>query len=457
MSTISFGGLASGLDTDSIIKALMEAERRPLERLERTKEFEEQKLDSFKAYHDKLQALNRSIDGLYLGSSVRDARVTLSSEQYVTATVTSATPGVYSVSVEQTAQVQKSVSETAYATRGEPLFDAGEIRITTGEGEDMETFTVAVTGEEVSLSDIMAAINRTGNEHGVTAAIIDSGPDEGAERYHLVLTGADSATRFTVESDTGFAVNETPLQEARQAVAHIDGIRVTSRTNTITDAINGVSLNIEGVTPPDGNPTTLTVEADNEALVEKVEGFVNAYNDIVAYINGTGPEEDREDGAGLLRGDALVTTVTRRLHSLMSTRVTDSGTFDALSQLGLSTNRDGTVSFSKPAMEAALKEDYEQVVDLLAGDSGVFKDYRSYLNNITSSREGVYASREQSTRAVIKRLDMDIERMETRLERREEFLSLRFTAMEQMVNMFNAQSEYLSNQMDRMPVIGGKK
>jgi flagellar hook-associated protein 2 len=108
-------------------------------------------------------------------------------------------------------------------------------------------------------------------------------------------------------------------------------------------------------------------------------------------------------------------------------------------------------------METAVRDDFEQVAELLAGDKGVFKDYRSYLNTMTSSRDGIFAARKQTTDSMMKRIDKDIERMESRMERREEFLLKRFTAMEQMVNMFNAQSEFLTNQMDRMPVFGRKK
>jgi len=459
MSTISFGGLASGLDTDAIIKGLMEAERQPLERLEKTREYEETRLDAFRTYDSKLKNLNDSISGLFLSSGVRQSKVSLSSQQYVTAEATSASSGTYSVSVQQLAQVQKSATEEAYASRGEDVFGSGEIVFTVGGGEDAKEHTVAVEAGNGSLADIMNAINRNSHEHGISASIIDNG-NEGGDRYHLMLTGADSDTTFTMDANLEggqetLALRDTNLQEAQRAIAEVDGIEVTSRTNTLADAINGVTLHLEGVSPED-HATVMTVESDHGSVVEKMEEFVAAYNDIVNYVNGIDQGEEPEAGAGMLRGDSLASTVTRRLQGLMTSRVSDSGTFDALSQLGLSTNRNGTINFNTSVLENAMNEDFGQVVEVMAGDNGAFKDMRSYLNSTTSFRDGLLATREQSTEAVLKRIDSDIERTETRLERREEFLTRRFSAMEQMVSMFNSQSEYLTQQMDRMPKIGGK-
>ena len=161
MSTISFGGLASGLDMDAIIKGLMEAERQPLERLEKTREYEETRLEAFRTYDSNLKNLNSSISGLFLSSSVRQSKVSLSTEQYVTAEATSASSGTYNVSVNQLAQVQKSASEDAYASGGEDVFGSCEIVFTGGEGEDAKEHTVTVEEGKGSLSDIMNAINNT--------------------------------------------------------------------------------------------------------------------------------------------------------------------------------------------------------------------------------------------------------------------------------------------------------
>jgi len=105
----------------------------------------------------------------------------------------------------------------------------------------------------------------------------------------------------------------------------------------------------------------------------------------------------------------------------------------------------------------ALNENFDDVADLLAGDNGIFKEYRSYLNSQLSSSTGLYAMRKQNVQRITDRIDHDIERMEMRLEKREHMLLQRFTAMETMVSALNAQSEYLTQQMEMLRNMGGKK
>jgi flagellar hook-associated protein 2 len=93
----------------------------------------------------------------------------------------------------------------------------------------------------------------------------------------------------------------------------------------------------------------------------------------------------------------------------------------------------------------------------LAGDDGIFKQYRSYLNNLLSSSTGLFATRQQSAQRTTNRIDKDIERMEARLEKRELMLLKRFSAMESLVSGLNAQSEYLTQQMEYLSNMGGKK
>src|SRR6056297_2280181 len=134
MSAINFTGLASGLDTDSIIKGLMEVEKQPLTRLEADRQYFENRLDAFQVFDQKLCALNSAVDALDLNSDLRESEVMLSSEEAVSASVTAAPAGTYEVAVEQLAQVQKSVSSSAYASRTEAVFGTGEITLTAGDG-----------------------------------------------------------------------------------------------------------------------------------------------------------------------------------------------------------------------------------------------------------------------------------------------------------------------------------
>ena len=468
MADINFTGLASGLDTDSIIKGLMEAERQPLNRLEGDKKYFQKRMEAFKAFDDRLAALNSAVDALDLNSDLRQSQVSLSSEEAVSASVTAAQEGTYKVAVEQLAQVQKSVSGSAYASKTEAVFGSGEITLTAGDGVVSEgatgtDHTITINEDNNSLAGIKTAINAGTQDHGISAAIIDNG-NEGGDRYHLMLTGADSSTEFSLASGlsggTETLALDPPTQNAQDAVAYLDGVQLTSDTNTIENALNGVTFNLEGVSPDDGagglESTTMTISTDNSSVVEKMNAFVKAYNETMSFV--TGQSKTDESDSGILIGDSGLNSVKRRLQSLLTTTVSGNDSYKALTQLGLSTNRDGTLKFDESALTNALETDFEEVGRLVAGDDeveGTFKQYRSYLNSMTSSTTGLYATRQENIERVLDRIDSDIVKMEDRLDRREQMLLGKFTALEQMVAEMNSQSEYLTQQMDKMPSLGG--
>ncbi len=159
MTSINFTGLASGLDTDMIIKSLMEIERQPLTRLEEDKQVYQTRLYAFKTYHDKLTALNTAVGALFLSSSFRESKVSLSSEDYISASVNNAQSGTYKVTVEQLAQVQKSVSENKYISRTDKVFGTGGLTLTVGG----INHTISINENNNSLDGIINAINEGNN------------------------------------------------------------------------------------------------------------------------------------------------------------------------------------------------------------------------------------------------------------------------------------------------------
>ncbi len=330
--------------------------------------------------------MNREKDGVRhpINSDIRESRAAISGDETFSAEVSSATPGSYEVSVAQLAQVQKSVSQEAYASKTDVVFGTGE--------------------------------------------------------QSLAL--------------------DAPAQQAQQAVAYIDGVEVTSQTNTIEEALNGVTLNLESVSADDGSggpeSTTLNIDTNTDAVVEKMGAFVQAYNDAVSFVTSQSKVGDSQ--GGMLLGDSGLNNVKRRLQGLLTTQVQGNDSYSTLSQLRLSTKRDGTLNFDAGVMNEAISGDFEEVTRLIAGGDntdGIFKQYKQYLGSMTDSRTGLYAGRQDNIDRKIDRIDDDIVKMEDRLERREQMYLDKFTALEQMVAEMNSQSKYLTKQMDKLPSYGG--
>lgn len=481
MAEISFGGLATGLPTEELISGLMGIERRPLERLEKQKTLESDRLRAFAEFKTKLDDLRGAVGDMNITSAVRSTAVKIAADAPFTASSQGAPPGNFDVAVVQLAQVQKTVSG-GFASETAAL---GTGTLTLGDE------VITLDAENNSLAALAAAINERSSQTGVQAAIINDGSS--TTPFRLILTGADAQTTFTPDLaltdaqgapvDLGFV----EVRAAQQAVVYVDSIKVVSNSNTLSGVIPGVTLSLTDVSdklsegtaevgvspedwadPPQYQTNLMTLEADTEALKGKVSKFVETYNAVMDWISSgyiefgaavttttTTPEgEEPVDSLALLvRGDATINNVKRRLQNLLSTPVENSGGLSALSQLGIATQRDGSLKLDTATLDTRLAENFDDVTKLLAGDEevdGVMKGFNTGLLQMTSGTTGVYAGKKDRYDAVAKRIDAQVLNTEAMLQKKEDTMRARFTAMELLVSGLNSQSSFLTQQMDLM-------
>jgi len=472
MADISFGGLATGLPTEDLVSSLMAIERRPLDRLEANKEYESIRLQAYEQFDAKLDDLRSAAGDLNVTSDVQTTSVRLSSEGEITASSNGAHEGNYDISVVQLAQVQKTVT-TGYSSKSDSAFGTGTLAI--------GSVGIEINSSNNSLQGLMEAVNSTSEQTGVSASIISDGSD--SENYHLVFTGEDASTSFTLsydfrdEEENPIAFSATQVRSAQQALAYVDGLGVVSNTNTLTGIIPGVTINLnkvnEIITPiVDGNPavyetTTLHIEADSDSLKEKLSTFVSSYNEVMDWISSgyevittSTTDADSDTNAAeetslsdYLRGDATINSIKRDLQSMLSDSVGSSGSLQILSEIGISTQSDGTLHINSGKLDATLDAKFTDVVKLLAGESnndGVMKKFNSYLIQTTSATNGMYAEKEDRYDSAVKRLDNQIAQKEPLIAKIEERIRAQFNAMELLVSNLNAQSDYLTQQMDML-------
>lgn len=469
MADITFGGLATGLPTDDIVSQLMEIERRPLDRLEAQKESEATRLKAFKQLDTRLEDLRAAVGAMNITSEVRSSNINLSSEDAFTASSNGASSGSYDVAVVQLAQVQKTVS-TGFSSQTDAL---GTGTFTVG-GE-----TITLDESNNSLIDLSEAINALSETTGVHATIINDGKESGA--YHLVLTGQDATTSFTASAsltdteggDVDFTLADTRV--AQQAIVQVDGIEVVSDSNTISGAIAGVTLHLNDVSEvnsldDEGAPvyatTLMTVAPDTDTLKEKISTFISSYNAVMDWISAgydefgaaRPTEEEIEDGAedilsDVVRGDSTVNSVKRQLQNLLSSTVATSGPYKVLSQLGISTQKDGSINLNEATLDAALENNFDDVVSLLAGEgstSGVMKSFNTTLLQLTGASSGMYAEKQDRYESAVNRIEDQLLRMEPIIDKKEATMRARFSAMELLVSDMNSQSSFLTQQMDML-------
>jgi flagellar hook-associated protein 2 len=459
MAEITFGGLATGLPTDDIVTKLMAVQRRPLDRLESDKEYETTRLKAYAQLNTRLDDLRKAVDAMNLTSEVRTTKATLSSTSAFTATSSSAATGSYNIAVTQLAQVQKDVSAVGYASTSTSIFGTGTLMVN---GK-----AIAVDSTNNSLQGLMSAINAAAEETGASATIINDGSGS-ATAYRLVMTGKDASTAISLTGTT-IPFSTTTTQTAQQAKLTVDGIEVFSNSNTVTGVISGVTLNLNATSPiSDPGPpavytaTRMDIVADTSALKEKISTFVSSYNKIMEWINEgyqtktatdtTTTDSTTEDIlSDYLRGDSTVNGIKRGLQSILTDAVNGSGSLHILSEIGITTNQDGTLNLNNSKLDNALEDNFDGVAKLLAGEDtadGVMKKFNSYLVDVTSATKGMYAEKRDRYEDKVDRLDEQIAQKELLMEKIEKSMRAKFNAMELLISSLNSQSTFLTQWAD---------
>jgi len=450
--TIQFGGLATGLDTNAIIDGLMNIERMPIARFEADKSWMNNRLTALTDFNSTLTELRGAAQALSNTEGLISNQAVINNNDYLSASASEeALPGTsYSVEVVRLASIQKSVSDSGFADKTISL-GTGDLRITVGDTEH----TIEITSGQDTLENIMTAINDA--DIGVTASIINDGSDS---PYRLSLTGKDVATSFSINDDPAQPGdldlgNFSITQPASNAEIIVDTITITGESNTIEDAIPGVTLSLQDISP--GETTKVTINKDSSELSSTISSFAAAYNKAVAFV--TSQSTINGSDGGILSGDSGLNSIKRHLQNML-TEYTDSGTFKALAELGFKTQKDATVNLDTSMLNSAISNDIDSVILLVAGNEeqdGIMDQFQSYLESMTSSSTGMLAGRQQSITSNISRIDDKIIEMEARLEKREETLRKQFTVMESLVSSMNAQSSFLTQQLSMISNLGSSR
>ena len=440
MPAISFSGLASGLDSDAIVNSLLDVARLPQIRIQQQNQFSQSKigiLDNISSALSELRTTANTLDtvGEFLSysSTVSDdsvAKVSAGGE---------ALPGTYSLEVSQLATAQRTYSDTV-ADQTAALSGSDQTLSITIDGE---TTDIDVTAGE-SLQDVAAAINGSGA--AVTAGIIFDGND-----YRLAISGQDTGAANAITfADTGLGLGlETPantVQAATDASFSIDGFTITSASNIVDSALPGVTLELTGTTT---SAETLSIATDTEAVTEKVQAFVDAYNSVMSLLND-------QVGEGLgretLSGDATVRTIESGLSNLISNPIpgmlTPSGDTMQLGDLGISTATDGTLTLDAEDLAEALAQSANDTASYFSGQQsgstdGIGQLVADLVDGYTSA-EGLLTTRKEGLQSLIENNDDQIESIERYLESYEENLRAQFTALESSMSALQNQQSYLA-------------
>ena len=462
LSGISFSGLASGLDSKAIINALMAVERRPILAL-RSKKILLNKSKSlfndFKAMIEALQSKAKAIKDI--DAFLKFTATTDDEDKYFSVSANEkASPGSYTIDVDSLAKATTKVSTGTADKDTTFVTDATPFTFTFG---DSSTLTVSPSSS-LTLQGLADQINNAESSPGVTqtkvrATVLDTGTT-GATRYKLVITSLKEGTDagFTVAGDIGasqtesfftaMSNNNSENTDAQDSQIKVNGVTVTRSSNTISDAIEGVTFTLKGE-HPNGPPTTtkVTVTTDTTATAEKVKEFVDAYNAVVDFVKKQ--NELNEDGGakGPLFGDVTLRQVRHTLRGLVGASVaTGNAKYSLLSQAGIKSDTDGKLTFSASDFGDALADDPTAIKKLFSdAANGITGKVFTKIEGLTDSIDGLFKARIDGFDRQIRDADRSITNKERLLEAFEERQIKKFAALESLIAQLQAQGGALAS------------
>lgn len=459
MALVSGVGAGSGLDISSLVTQLVQAEaatrNAPLNRREARAKAQ---ISAFAKVSSGFSSLQSAL-GAFKGSGMFGARsFTSSGSGFATARAsgggTPATTGSFEVVVDQLAAAQRlRFNELASSAS----LDPGTLTLSFGSGPE-DSFEVSLAGGE-TVRQLAAAINTQANGRGISASVISS---ETGESLVLtgVKTGEDHAFSVTQTSgsgnlslfETGTPANFTELAAAQDARAYLDGVLVTSASNTLNDAIEGVQIELLKLT--DGiaeNPANvrITVTEDRSPLRSALAGLVKGYNAAMDAVRETSAVNLESKTASTLTGDALVRGAANQIRSALGNLISEAGKSGI--DLGLSSDLQGKISFDQAKLNAALVSNPQAVSALLEGDDSVLqRGLGSTVERLLSPNEG-FAQRTDSLKRQVDTVGTQRETVQRQLDMIEARYRRQFTALDALIGQLNATSSFLGQQLASLP------
>lgn len=414
---LATSGIGSNLDVNGIITSLMEFESRPLTLLDGKEAAFQAKLSAYGSLKGAVSSFQTAVKGLSTLSKFQSLVATPSDKTIFTASaVSTAHAGTHSLEVTQLAQVQKlatvgQLNTTSVIGNGTLTFDFGTISggsFDSGTGKYTgATFTSNATGTKTvtidssnnSLTGIRDAIN-TANI-GVTASIVNDGSaspnrlslssdNTGLKNSMKVTVSGDAALSNLMAHDPAGTQNLSQTVTAQDAAFKVDGISVSKSSNTVTDAIQGVTLNL--LKTNSGSSATLDVTKDSAAVSGSVSAFVSAYNEVNKVIDNLTSFDATTQIAGLLQGDSSTNLIQNRIRRTVGGTITSlSGSLTKLSDIGVSFQKNGTLSLDAGKLQTAIDNNFNDIAGLFA-DMGKTSDSLVKFNSASKqSKPGSYA------------------------------------------------------------------
>lgn len=425
-------GLGSDFDTKSLVDMELEMLKLQDKPYENQIKYAEEEIKIWKSLNAVLEEFTNASKALK-DLNMSDRKVTMSQTGSVNITAKGgAIDGNYNIAVQNIASRHKVLGKDMGSST-DPLGLTGTVQIN---GKDLELTA------DMTLSQIATKVN-SGN-FGASAIVIEG---------NLVITskqtGTAGALQFT-DSPSGAlqalgivgadgSIQNT-IEEAKDAVFSIDGVQMTSSTNTIADKLAGVTLEL---VKPTAGSMSVGIEHDEAAIKEKVKRFVDVFNNTMRGIN-----QLTAKGAAL-QGQSIVNRAKMDMNlGLMFQN--DSNVM--LFKLGISidgVSKDGTITYDSTKLDKELRENYDEVMKFVTGPDGFADNLYKKIYEVTKS-SGQISGKIDGLNAIIKDNEKTLAKREEQFEIKRQGILQKYARFDIMMGSLNQQLEYMDAQLKGM-------
>ena len=483
-SSLTGSPISTGpIDVNTLVSELMKVESQPLTQLQSQQSGVQGKLSAYGQVQSALSTLDTAVSALKLPSAFTAAQATVTGTG-VGATVSgSPASGSYAVTVSNIAQAQAAAS-TPFSSAS-TVVGTGTLTIQLGKYNSTgNSFTaqsgsspvnITINSSNDTLGGIAAAIN--GASAGVTASVVT---DNSGSRLVLSSTNTGSANGFKMtvaDSDgnntdasglsqiafdptatAGAGKNLTQTQAAADASYSINGLSLTSSTNSITSAITGLTLNLTQA-PPAGSTlqSQITVGSDTAAVTSSVNNFVQAYNSLVNLESSLTGYNASTKTASTLTGEAPMFELSSQLRSIIGSKMTGaSGGLSWLADAGVDFQSNGTLSLNSSKFASALSANPNAVAQLFSNVTGTGSK-QGFAIQLASSVEsmlapnGLVAGTQTSLQSTISTMGNQITRMQTQLSQTQQQLIAQYSKLNAAMVTAQQNQVALANALAGLP------
>ena len=443
-STVS--GIGSNIDTQAIVKSLVDAEKVPKQtQINTASQKATTTLSSIGKIQAALDAFRGALDSMTKDSSFTGLTGSSSDEKTATMTASNtASNGSFRLVVDQLAQASK-LSSKNFAGGTSTVINSTDKATTLTITQSGKAYDVSVP-PGATLQQVRDSINTQFGTSGLSANIQT---DSNGSRLILTSTTMGTGSDLTLSGTSGLDVGSTVVDYPKDAQYSIDGVASVSKTNNIEGALSGVNIKLVAVstfktgTSGDKNATLITVSTNNAALKSGVKGFLDSYNALMTAMNAETKVTKNLDGSttpAALTGDSTMRSLQAAIRNEFN-ELSGTGQFKSLAQFGISTSSTtGLLTIDDKKWDAAVKTNGADINSMFTGKDGMLARMKGATDDFAKATTGVLATRSTSLSDSLKDLSKQQESLNERMDLLTKSLSDKYNAMDTLVAQLRQQS-----------------